>query len=96
MTWNAIAILKRLLFILVLLTILGGSAWWYFHARQITDYSPAYHEYAYVTNGQSNSVSVLDLLQLRNVKTIPVGTGPTGVATNPARKRHDRANNHYT
>ncbi len=34
---------------------------------------PGYHEYAYVTNGKSNSVSVLDLLQLRNVKTIPVG-----------------------
>ena len=46
---------------------------------------PGYHEYAYITNGQSNSVSVLDLLQLRNVKTIPVGASPTGVAANPAR-----------
>ena len=46
---------------------------------------PGYHEYAYVTNGKSNSVSVLDLLQLRNVKTIPVGASPTGVAANPTR-----------
>ena len=46
---------------------------------------PGYHEYAYVTNGKSNSVSVLDLLQLRNVKTIAVGASPTGVAANPTR-----------
>ena len=46
---------------------------------------PGYHEYAYVTNGRSNSVSVLDLLELRNVKTIPVGAGPTGVAASPTR-----------
>ena len=47
--------------------------------------APGYHEYAYVSNGKSNSVSVIDLLQLRNVKTIPVGAGPTGVAASPTR-----------
>ena len=47
--------------------------------------APGYHEYAYVTNGKGNSVSVIDLLQLRNVKTIAVGAGPTGVATSPTR-----------
>jgi YVTN family beta-propeller protein len=47
--------------------------------------APGYHEYAYVTNGKSNSVSVLDLLQLRNVRTIAVGMGPTGVAASPTR-----------
>ena len=36
------------------------------YKRQV---EPGYHEYAYVSNGKSNSVSVLDLLQLRNVKT---------------------------
>ncbi len=36
-------------------------------------------------NGKSNSVSVLDLLQLRNVKTIAVGSGPTGIAASPTR-----------
>ena len=44
-----------------------------------------YHEYAYVTNGKSNSVSVIDLLELRNVKTIAVGTSPTGLAASPTR-----------
>src|SRR5580704_12601879 len=53
------------------------------HSRQTV--APVYHEYAYVTNGKSNSVSVLDLLQLRNVKTIAVGSGPTGVAASPTR-----------
>ena len=53
--------------------------------RQRATVEPGYHEYAYVTNGESNSVSVLDLLQLRNVKTIPVGTNPTGVAASPTR-----------
>ena len=53
------------------------------HQRKTVD--PGYHEYAYVTNGKSNSVSVLDLLQLKNVKTIAVGASPTGVAANPKR-----------
>ena len=53
--------------------------------RQGTTVPPGYHEYAYVTNGKSNSVSVLDLLQLKNVKTIAVGASPTGIAANPAR-----------
>ena len=53
------------------------------HQRQTV--APGYHEYAYVTNGKSNSVSVLDLLQLRNVKTIAVGSGPTGIAASPTR-----------
>jgi len=51
--------------------------------RQRRTVEPGYHEYAYVTNGKSNSVSVIDLLQLQNVKTIAVGASPTGVAANP-------------
>ena len=48
--------------------------------RQRADIDPAYHEYAYVSNGKSDSVSVIDTLALRNVKTIrsrqePLGTG---------------------
>ena len=46
---------------------------------------PGYHEYAYVSNGKGDSVSVIDLLQFRNVKTIPVGKNPTGLAVNPRR-----------
>src|SRR5262249_50622149 len=47
--------------------------------------APGYHEYAYVSNGTSNSVSVIDLLELRNVKTIAAGAGPSGIATSPTR-----------
>jgi len=46
---------------------------------------PGYHEYAYVSNGKGDSVSVIDLLQFRNVKTIPVGKNPSGLAVNPKR-----------
>ena len=53
------------------------------HDRKLVE--PGYHEYAYVSNGKSNSVSVLDLLQFRNIKTIAVGTNPSGVAASPTR-----------
>ena len=46
------------------------------------DYGPAYREYAYVTNGKSNTVSVIDLRTFEPAKTIAVGTEPTGVAAN--------------
>ena len=46
---------------------------------------PGYHEFAYVTNGASNTVSVLDLVYVRQDRTLQVGTNPTGVAANPKR-----------
>ena len=61
---------------------LAGFGWWYFHPRTLPDYGPAYREYAYVTNGKSNSVTVIDLRTFEPAKTIPVGTEPTGVAAN--------------
>jgi YVTN family beta-propeller protein len=74
--------LRKLLLIVVLLSILGGLGWWYFREQTLPAYSPSYREYAYVTNGKSNSVSVIDLLTFQHVKDIPVGTGPTGIAVN--------------
>ncbi len=44
-----------------------------------------YREYAYVTNGNSNTVSVLDLVNLRPDRTLRVGDNPTGIAANPQR-----------
>lgn len=44
-----------------------------------------YREYAYVTNGGSNTVTVLDVLNLRQDRVIPVGINPTGVAASPTR-----------
>jgi YVTN family beta-propeller protein len=48
-------------------------------------YPAAYHESAYVTNGKSNDVSVIDMRSFKTVKTIPVGKSPTGVAASPTR-----------
>ena len=43
----------------------------------------AYREYLYVTNGASNDVTVIDALNFKSIKTIPVGKNPAGVAANP-------------
>ena len=50
--------------------------------QKLPNYPPAYREYAYVTNGRSNSVSVLDMRDYKSLATIPVGLNPTGVAAN--------------
>ena len=76
----AMTVLAEGVALLALLLALSATA-----CRQRQTVDPGYHEYAYVTNGKSNSVSVIDLLQLSNVKTIAVGANPTGVAANPAR-----------
>lgn len=44
-----------------------------------------YHEYAYISNGASNTVSVLDLVYLRQDRTLQVGANPSGLAVNPLR-----------
>ncbi len=44
-----------------------------------------YREYAYVTNGGSGTVTVLDLVNFRADRTLRVGDGPSGVAVNPVR-----------
>ncbi len=49
------------------------------------DVPPGYREFAYVTNGSSNTVTVLDLVYLRQDRTLEVGTNPTGIAVNPQR-----------
>src|SRR5215472_3805642 len=45
--------------------------------------NPNYREYAYVSNGGSNTVTVIDLRALAVLKTVPVGNSPTGLAVNP-------------
>jgi len=47
------------------------------------DVPAGYREFAYVTNGNSNTVSVLDLVRLRSDRTLRVGENPTGIAANP-------------
>ncbi|MGA9566910.1 MAG: hypothetical protein WBS19_15405, partial [Candidatus Korobacteraceae bacterium] len=51
--------------------------------RRQADFDPTYHEFAYVSNGRSDSVSVIDTQMLRNIQTIAVGKNPTGLAVNP-------------
>lgn len=74
--------MRKLLIIIVLIPLLGGLGWWYLREQAFPDYGPAYREYAYVTNGKSNTVSVIDLRTFEPAKTIAVGTEPTGVAAN--------------
>ena len=49
------------------------------------DVPPGYREFAYVSNGGSNTVTVLDLVFLRPDRTLEVGQNPTGMAVNPKR-----------
>src|ERR1700692_2726673 len=74
--------MRKVLFIIVLIPLLCGLGWWYFREQALPDYGPAYREYAYVTNGKSNTVSVIDLRTFEPAKTIPVGIEPTGIAAN--------------
>ena len=48
-------------------------------------YPPNYREYAYVTNGVSNTVTVLDVVNVRLDREIPVGPKPIAVAVSPTR-----------
>ena len=55
------------------------------HRSHFPDVPAGYREYAYISNGGSNTVSVLDLVYLRQDHTLQVGTDPTALAVNPVR-----------
>ncbi len=48
-------------------------------------YPANYHEFAYVSDGADNTVTVLDLVYLRRERVLQVGKEPTGLAVNPVR-----------
>jgi len=48
-------------------------------------YPPNYREYAYVTNGGSDTVTVLDVVNVRVDRELSVGHNPVAVAANPTR-----------
>jgi YVTN family beta-propeller protein len=48
-------------------------------------YPPNYREYVYVTNGDSGTVSVLDVVNLRVDREVQVGLHPVAVAASPTR-----------
>lgn len=53
--------------------------------NRFPSYPANYHEFAYVSNGTANTVTVLDLVYLRQDRVIQVGREPTGMAVNPVR-----------
>lgn len=55
------------------------------HRGRFPDVPSGYREFAYVSNGGSNTVTVLDLVYMRQDRTLQVGTQPTGIAVNPKR-----------
>lgn len=48
-------------------------------------YPAGFQEYAWITNGGGNSVTVLDLVDMTTAKTIPVGADPVAIAASPTR-----------
>ncbi|HTJ29983.1 MAG TPA: YncE family protein [Acidobacteriaceae bacterium] len=64
----------------LLVTLLGGCK-----NRDFPDYPASYREFAYITNGGSNTVSVFDVANMRLDRQIQVGANPTGVTANPKR-----------
>ncbi|MFZ0661548.1 MAG: YncE family protein [Acidobacteriaceae bacterium] len=46
-------------------------------------YPADFREFAYVTNSGSNTVTVLDLVHLRQDRVLAVGDNPTGITSNP-------------
>ncbi len=55
------------------------------HRSGFPVYPSNYREFAYVTNGGSDTVSVIDLVNLRSDRVVQVGQQPTGVAASPTR-----------
>ena len=67
------------------------------HRNRFPDVPAGSHEFAYVSNGASHSVTVLGLVYLRQDRTLRVGDDPTGLAVNPQRNEvyvvNTRSNN---
>lgn len=61
-------------------TILAGC-----HRNTFPRYAADYREFAYVSNGANGTITVLDLVYLRQERTLQVGRRPTGLAVNPVR-----------
>ncbi len=56
------------------------------HRNHFPSFPADYREYAYVTDGASGTVTVLDLVNMRQDHTLQVGRQPTGLAANPQRR----------
>ena len=65
--------LRKFLLLAVLVPLVLAAGWYYFHERSLPGYGPLYREYAYISNGKSNTVTVIDLRSFRPVRTLQVG-----------------------
>jgi len=55
------------------------------HHNDFPQYPPDYREFAYVSNGGSGTVSVIDVVNVRLDREIAVGQNPVAVTANPTR-----------
>lgn len=55
------------------------------HRSGFPDVPDGYREFAYISNGGANTVTVLDLVYLRQDRTLQVGGNPTNLVANPVR-----------
>ncbi len=55
------------------------------HRNHFPKYPANYREFAYVSDGASGTVTVLDLVYLRQDRILQVGRQPTGLAVNPVK-----------
>lgn len=69
--------------------LFGITLLWFFlsacRRHDFPKYPPNYREYAYITNGASNTVTVLDVVNVRLDRELPVGPNPVAVASSPTR-----------
>ncbi|MGA2350036.1 MAG: YncE family protein [Terracidiphilus sp.] len=70
---------RLVLFALLALALAGCRS------HDFPQYPPNYREYAYVTNGGSNTVTVFDVVNVRQDREIAVGQNPVAVAVSPTR-----------
>ena len=77
-TWEA----SKLALIPAAFALLALSAC---RSHDFPQYPPNYREYAYVTNGDSGTVTVLDVVNVRLDREVPVGQNPVAVTASPTR-----------
>ena len=53
------------------------------HQTDFPAFPSNYREFAYISNGNTNTVTALDIVHIRPDRTIAVGRNPTGLAANP-------------
>jgi len=70
----------RLFAVCVVALLLGGC-----RPHDFPQFPPNYREYAYVTNGASSTVSVVDVVNVRVDREVLVGPNPVAVAAHPTR-----------